>query len=184
MTNAKKISPKMTLAEITMPLTRGVMLASDDRLPLLDASMVPEPEGDGEVEVWVTTTVDWSVEEVVAPGVTRGRELVEEVVGWEDVDEVVVGLLAEDEDEDEDEVEVGLVNRVVVIEGGKEGNEDSEVCVCNLVVEIVLVLVEGAPGLRMFEKKDSIGFCAAVVVGRAWRFTRARSTGGMNIVGL
>lgn len=37
----------MTLAEITMPRTRGVMTVVD--APLLDALLVPEIEGDVEV---------------------------------------------------------------------------------------------------------------------------------------
>lgn len=136
--------------------------------------MVPETEGDVEDAVWVTMVVDGLVESVESAGGTRGRELVDEAVRWEDVDEVV-RLPVEDE-----EVEVeGLTVRVVV-GAVSEG--------CNLVVVGVgvptLVLVVGEPGWKMLEKKDSIGFCAGVVVvvGRSWRFTRARSTGGMNMV--
>lgn len=156
MTNAKKIRPKMTLAEITMPLTRGVIVPLADARLLLDASTVGEP--DGEVAVWVTTTVDGLVVELESSAVTGGRELVDEVVRWEDAVRVFV---------DEE-----VVARVVEIEEGKIGvgavavTADSGGCGCTLVLVAVLafVLVAGKPGLRMFDKKDSMGFCACVVV--------------------
>jgi hypothetical protein len=137
-------------------------------LLLLDASVIVETGGDSEDVVGVTTRVDW-VEEVVE----RGREPVDEVEDWDAVDEVA-RLLVEDE---------GRVEGFRVVVGGvSEG--------CDLAVVVVvgfgppLALVVGAPGLRTFETRDSIGFCpgVVVVVGRCWRFTRAGSTGGMNMV--
>jgi hypothetical protein len=162
MTRAKKMRPKMTLAEITMPMTRGVMPLVDE--PLLDASLVPEAEGD--VEVWVTTVVDGSKEVVESGGVKRGAELVEEVVDREEVDETARAL-----DEDE-EMEV------------RTGREEADAVgweteASDLVVEVGLAVVVGTAGFKMLEKKDSIGFWSssadADVVGRSWRFGRACS---------
>ena len=79
----------MTLAEITMPMTRGVMPVVD--VPLLDALLVLETEGN--VEFGVTTAVERS--EVESGGVKRGAWVVEEEVMWEEADESV-RLLAED----------------------------------------------------------------------------------------
>ena len=166
----------MTLAEITMPLTRGVIAPLEDARLLLDASTVGEP--DGEDAVWVTTTVDGFIE-LESSGVAAGRELVDEEVRWEDAVRALV--------------EVEVVARVVEIKEGEIDpvvvvvTADSEGCAGNLVVVSLLpfVLVVGEPGLIIFEMKDSRGFCACavVVVGRVcWRFCRARSIGGMNIV--
>ena len=137
-TKAKKIRPKMTLAVITMPKTRGVMPVVD--VPLLDPLLVPEAEGD--VEVWVTTVVDLS--EVESGGVKRGAWVVEEEVLREEVDELI-RLLAEDEIGRTDGVGVGTV------EGG---TEDGTLVVGGF---FALVLV-GTAGLKMLENKDSIGF--------------------------
>jgi len=95
-------------------------------------------------------------------------------VRWGVVDEVVGSLV-----EDEVEVEVEVGNRLDTTKEGKVGRVSDG---CGLVLEVDLVVVVGAPGLRMFETKDSKGLCGVVVVGRSWRFARARSTGGMNIV--
>jgi len=143
MTRAKKMRPKMTLAEITMPMTRGVMPLVDE--PLLDASLVPETGGD--VEVWVTTVVDWSEEVVKSGGVKTGTELVlvEEVVEREAVDEAERAL---DEDE-EMEVRTGREETDAV--GWETEARD-------LVVEVGLAVVVGSAGFKMLEIRDSIGF--------------------------
>lgn len=131
---------------------------------------MPEPEGEAEDEVWVTVVVAWFVEFMESSGVVRGRALVG-AARWEDVDvsvdvdvDVVVRPLVEDE-EDEESVRV-VVGAVVAVSD-------------NLVVVDVptLVLVVGAPGLKTRERKDSTGLGF-----RCWRFTRARSTGGMNMI--
>ena len=110
-------------------------------VPLLDALLVPETEGD--VEVWVTTVVDLS--EVESGGVKRGAWVVEEEVMREEVDELV-RLLAEDEiGRTDGEVSVGTVG----------GRTDDGKLVVGAVFALVLV---GAAGLKMFEIKDSIGF--------------------------
>ena len=85
----------MPLAEIAMPLTRGVMPVVD--VPLLDALLVPETERDA--EVGVTTVVDWS--EVESGGMKRGA--------W------VVRLFAEDE--------IGRTDGKVTVGGGTEGSK-------------------------------------------------------------
>lgn len=137
---------------------------------------MPELVGDGEDAVWVMTKVDTFVEFEVSSALTRGRTVVDEVGRWEDVVRLPV------------EVEVeGLSVRVVDVKEGEMDavDADSEGCTLVLVAVAVvpLVLLAGGPGLKMSEMMDSIGFCAAgVVVARSWRFTRARSTGGMNMV--
>ena len=119
--------------------------------------------------------VDKFVEVETSSGLTRGRTLVDEVGRWEEVVRVPV-----------EEVVEGLSVRVVDVKEGEIDAVDADSEGCSLVLVAVavvaLVLLAGEPGLKMFEKKDSMGSCAAVVVvARSWRFTRARSTGGMNI---
>src|SRR5258706_15271921 len=130
------------------------------------------------------TTVDGGFVEFESSAETRGRTLVDEVVRWEDMARLPV-----------EEVE-GLSVRVVDVKEGEIGavGADSEGS-CPLVLvallAFVLVVVVGVgvgvggsgSGLMRLEKKDSIGFCAAVVVvARSWRFTLARSTGGVKMV--
>jgi len=107
----------MTLAEITMPKTRGVMPVVDG--PSLDALLVPET---GEaVEVWVTTVVDLSEE---VDEVMRGAWVVAGAMRWEEVDEVM-RLLVEDE----------MVGRTDGVETGTtEGATEGTALVLALVV--------------------------------------------------
>ena len=141
---------------------------------LLDASLVAEVGA--EVEVWVTKTVDplVLVGDVGSCGVKLGIELVDDGVGLEDVDEVERAPV-------EDEV----VRMGCIVIKDKVGSVKLAVLVAVGSV-LVGVGVLPPPGLKMPEKKDSSGFCgsAVVVVGRprAWRFTRACSTGRMYMV--
>jgi hypothetical protein len=177
-TKAKKTRPKETLAAITTPLTMGDMPTGVGLL-LLEVSLVEE--GEEEREVWVTTTVDLSLEEVERGGMGRsgeGREVVVE----------------EEESDDVDEVEVDDADKMIRVEDEvisivRVGRDEDKVGaeVEGLVAVGLLVVVEGSssPGFRILEMADWIGFRVSSVPGsRIWRFTRAGSTGEMNIVGL
>jgi hypothetical protein len=142
--------PKMTLAAITMPLMRGVM-PFEVWLGLLDASLVAE--GATEVEYWVTTNVDGFVVVVGGGGgggVKTGTELVDDVVGLDDVvDEVERPRV----DEEVDEVSRSRVDCVVKDKVGTETSlVDWEAAGRDLVVVVVGSLPP--PGLRIFEMRD------------------------------